>query len=263
LCKAKESVDDMLAFVKSVGCEAIELNGHPENHPGLWTKPVDFAAIRKKLDDAGIVATALGGYTDMAQPTDEGLAQQIDTLVDFCASARALGIPVVRAFSGDAREGYPIEVLYPRIVAGLKAATDKIAGWGVKIGMENHGHGLNTGEKMLGLIKDVGSPLLGMTLDTGNFCWAGNSVADAHRFFEMLAPYTFSVHVKDGRWLDRFRFVPVSWGLLDITIVMRALVKAGYQGGVLSEYEGKSPETEMGTAVSVAYLKGLRDALAR
>ena len=129
--------------------------------------------------------------------------------------------------------------------------------------MENHGHGLNTGEKMLGLIKDVGSPLLGMTLDTGNFCWAGNSIPDAQRYFEMLAPYTFSVHVKDGRFLDRFRFVPVSWGDLDITAAVRALVKAGYQGGVLSEYEGKTPETELGTAVSVAYLKGLRDALSK
>jgi hypothetical protein len=43
---------------------------------------------------------------------------------------------------------------------------------------------------------------------------------------------------------------------------VRAFIKANYQGALLSEYEGKDPETDLGTAVSVAYLKGLRNSLA-
>ena len=107
----------------------------------------------------------------------------------------------------------------------------------------------------------MGSPLLGMTVDTGNFCWAGHSIDEAHHYFEKLAPLTVSVHVKDGRFVDgEFEFVPAGRGDLDLVGFFKALSATGYQGPVVSEYEGKG-DYYQGTLESVAYLRGLRDAL--
>ncbi|MBN1400516.1 MAG: sugar phosphate isomerase/epimerase, partial [Anaerolineae bacterium] len=98
-----------------------------------------------------------------------------------------------------------------------------------------------------------------MTLDTGNFCWAGHSLDVAQRFFERLAPLTVNVHVKDGRFEDdRWVLYPAGRGDIDLPGLLRLLKSVGYTGPVLSEYEGRA-DFAASTVESVAYLRGLRD----
>jgi sugar phosphate isomerase/epimerase len=262
LAKSRATYQEMLDFMVAIGCEAIELNGHPSVHQGLWAGETDYTAIKAKLDASGLVATSLGGYCDFAQATDEAVAEQVTQLVEYCQRAHALGIPVVRAFSGDIKEGQSLDTLYPRIVAGFRAVVSEASDLGVKIGIENHGRLINDGDLIYSIIQDVGSPILGTTIDTGNYCWAGNSLDKTCRFFEKLAPATFGVHVKDGRFVDgEFQFVPAGQGDIDLLGLFRQLKAQGYEGGVTSEFEGKTIDLDMGTAMSVAYIKGLRDML--
>jgi len=159
----------------------------------------------------------LGRLFRLAQLTDEGLQAQAQQFIDYCRVARAMDIPVVRAFAGDVREGLTLDRLYPRMVAGFKEVMQCIAGWGLTVGIENHGHLINNGDYLWSLLQDVGSPSLGITLDTGNFCWAGHSIDTAQRFFEKLAPAIVNVHVKDGKFVDgEFVLLPAGRGDLDL-----------------------------------------------
>lgn len=256
-------LDEVLKTAVAAGCEAMELNGRASVHCNLWAQPIDYSGIKRRVAVSGVTPTSLGGYSNFAQPTDEGLAAQVEQLVGYCQVAREMGIPIVRAFSGDVLEGYSLDQLYPRIVAGFKAVVERIAGWGITLGIENHGHLMNHGDHLASLIHDVDSPLVCITLDTGNFCWAGHSIETAQRFFEKLAPLTVNVHVKDGRFIaGEWTLFPAGRGDLDIAGVLATLSACGYRGAILSEYEGKA-DFAMATTESVAYLRGVRDGLVK
>jgi len=107
------------------------------------------------------------------------------------------------------------------------------------------------------------TPPWGITLDTGNFCWAGHSIEAAHRFFEVLSPLTVNVHIKDGRFVDgAWVLLPAGRGDLDLAGLFTTLAAAKYDGPVLSEYEGRA-DFQASTTESVAYLRGLRDGMRR
>jgi sugar phosphate isomerase/epimerase len=250
---------DALSVGREAGCEAMELNGRATVHNNLWAEPINHVCIKAQIAASGIVPTSLGGYSSFAQPTDEGLQAEVESFLGYCRLARRMDIPIVRAFAGDVVEGYTLDELYPRLVAGFKAVTQQVEDWGLKIGIENHGRLINDGDRLADLIADVGSPILGMTLDTGNFCWAGHSLDVAQRFFERLAPLTVNVHVKDGRFENgRWVLYPAGRGDIDLPGLFRLLKSVGYRGPVLSEYEGEA-DFSASTVESVAYLRGLRD----
>ena len=255
-------LDQVLRLAVDAGCEVMELNGRASVHHDLWAPPIDYAKIKGRFSQAGVSPSSLGGYCSFAQLSDDALAQEVAQFAAYCEVARRMGIPVVRAFAGDVVEGHTLDELYPRLVAGFTAVTDQVADWGVTIGIENHGRLINEGDQLLRLVEDVGSPILGLTIDTGNFCWAGHSIETAERSFEELAPLAVNVHVKDGRFVDgEFELLPAGRGDLDLVGLFEILGDAGYDGPVLSEYEGKDDFVKC-TLESVAYLRGLRDALA-
>ena len=252
----KQSLEEMIATARMTGCETIELNGRATVHQNVWIER-EAQAVAAQIAAGGLQIGSLGGYCSLAQVTDEGLAEQVEQFVGYCATARDLGIPVVRAFAGDVVEGQTLDALYPRLVAGFKAIMARVAGWPIKVGIENHGRLINHGDGLASLIRDVGAPNLGLTLDTGNFCWAGHSIDAAHRFLERLVPLAVNVHVKDGRFVDgAFELLPAGRGDLDLAALLKRLAQCGYDGQVLSEYEGHDDFCSA-TLESVAYLRGL------
>jgi hydroxypyruvate isomerase len=251
----------VLEAAQSAGCEALELNGRATVHKDLWKQPIDLVAIKAQLEASGVKPTSLGGYSHFAQLDDAALEAQVELFVGYCALARDVGIPIVRAFAGDISEGVTLDQLYPRIVAGFKAVARCVGDWGITVAIENHGRLINHGDHLQALLHDVDSPAIKITLDTGNFCWAGHSVDAAERFFDVLAPLAASVHVKDGRFVDGvWTLLPAGRGDIDLPGLMKKLTVLGYQGAVLSEYEGKA-DFGVSTLESVAYLRGLRDGL--
>jgi sugar phosphate isomerase/epimerase len=251
-----EAIEKMVRF----GAECTELNGRPGCHPDItWESEADFGTAKRLLDEAGIVATSLGGYCDFAQTDDAALEAQIAGFVVYCQRAHKLGIPIVRAFAGDVKGGIALADVEARITEAFAEVVRRIGGLDVKVGVENHGRLANDGFFLRKLIEAVASPKLGMTIDTGNFHWAGHAPETAEAFIRLLAPYTVNVHVKDVAYRDgQPVFVPAGRGVIDLRRLFALLAGIGYEGPVVSEYEGQDPY-EQGTLESVAYLRGLRD----
>ena len=259
---AGRSLTEALDLMVEFGAEATELNGRPGVHPGLVWEHGDVAKVKAMLRERGITATSLGGYNDFAYLDDAGLEAQIKGFVGYCQRAADLEIPVVRAFGADTKPGHTLADFRERIFKGFEEVVRRTEGLGIVIGIENHGHMTADGDFMREIIDHVDSPRLGVTLDTGNFAWAGHDLATVQRFFDDLLPRIFSLHIKDGIYRDGgFGFVPAGRGVMPLPKLLAGLATTEFDAGVISEYEGNAPYVD-GTRESVAYLRGLRDALA-
>jgi len=251
-----QAIEKMVRF----GAECTELNGRPGCHPDItWESEADYETAKKLLADAGIVATSLGGYCDFSQTDDKALEEQVEGFVGYCQRAVKLGIPITRAFAGDVKEGHSLADFEWRIIEAFAEVMARIKDLDVKVGIENHGRLANDGLFLRKLIETVASPKLGMTIDTGNFYYAGHSPETVEKFFRLLAPYTLSVHIKDVAYRNgKPFFVPAGRGIVNLPRMYKLLEGNGYTGAIISEYEGEEPYDE-GTLESVAYLRGLRD----
>ncbi len=259
---AGKPLTEALPLMAALGAEATELNGRPGVHPDIPWGPGDTTKVKKMLREHGITATSLGGYCDFAQLDSAGLEAQIAQLVSYAQRAADVEIPVLRAFGGDTKEGHTLADFRESIFKGFEEALRRTEGLGIVIGIENHGRLTNDGDFMRELLNHIGSPRLGVMLDTGNFAWAGHSLANVQRFFDDLLPSIFSLHIKDGIWHadGDFEFVPAGRGKMPLPKLLAGLASRQFDGGVISEYEGNAPYVE-GTRESVAYLRGLRDGI--
>ncbi len=124
--------------------------------------------------------------------------------------------------------GYNDEDGYGWVVDGLSRCLEAAEKCGVILGLENHWGLGRTPEGVLRIVRQIDSPWLRVTMDTGNF------LEDPYDKLEMLAPYTVLVQAKTyyggGLWytLD-----------LDYDRIGRILDKYGYRGYVSLEFEGK------------------------
>ncbi len=256
-------MDEIAAF----GGECIEINGRPGLHAGLTLDDASAAQVRGWAAAAGLTISAVSGYCDFAQADPAARTAEVARLLVACRAAHALGVGVVRAFSGDLKPGLTLDAAWPWLVAGLREAARQAAPLGVTLAIENHGRLLNDGPALARLIGDAckaGAANVGVTLDTGNFAWAGHNLAQVRADFAAVLPHIVSLHVKDGVWRAAaggeaavFEFVPAGAGQLPVAEWLAVLADRGYRGAVCSEYEGGGDFRE-GTRASVAYLRAQR-----
>ncbi len=250
-------MEDIAAF----GGECIEINGRPGRHAGLTLDDASAGRVRGWAAAAGLQISALSGYCDFAQAGRQALEREVERLMVTCRAAHAIGVGIVRAFSGDARPGLTLDAGWPWLVAGLQEAARRAEPLGVTLAVENHGRLLNDGPALARLLADVGAANAGITLDTGNSAWAGHDLAQMRADFAAVLPHVVSLHVKDGLWrgapggspVPVFEFVPAGEGQLPLSEWLAVLAARGYQGAVCSEYEGAGDFLD-GTRRSIAYL---------
>ncbi len=249
-------MDDIAAF----GGQCIEINGRPGLHAGLILDDASAGQVRAWAAAAGLTISAVSGYCDFAQADRAAREREVERLMVACRAAHALGVGVVRSFSGDAKPGLTLDAAWPWLAAGLQEAARRAAPLGVTLAIENHGRLLNDGPALARLIGEIGAANVGVTLDTGNFAWAGHDLAQVRADFEAVLPHIASLHVKDGVWrvaaggtAAAFEFVPAGSGQLPVAEWLAALAARGYGGAVCSEYEGGGDFRE-GTRASIAYL---------
>jgi sugar phosphate isomerase/epimerase len=186
--------------------------------------------------------------------------------------AAQLNVPVVRidAIMQGERE-LPAEEREAIFARGVSYVLERTEGLPVDLGIENHGFQGNDPVFLDGLLARIGSPRLGLTMDTGNFYWAGHPLDEVYRILEHFAPVAKHTHVKNIRYPEELRNVrrelgyeygryvcPITEGDLDHGRVVGFLKDAGYDRDLCIEDESlgrfEAPQRRENIQASVRYL---------
>ena len=238
----KYPVQKVIEQAGRLGFEGVEiLHRQMDDETPAYVNSLKQLAFRH-----GLSLPMLSIHQDFVSPDAAERQEAVAHTKKCIALAARLGIPAIRLNSGRWNtiksfddlmkvkgdeppiQGYTDEDAFKWCVDCIKACLPDAEAAGVVLALENH-WGLSTKvENLLRIHKDVGSPWLGINLDTGN--WPG----DPYEGIERLAPHATIVQAKTyyggGVWytLD-----------LDYKRIANILKKAGFKGWVSLEMEGK------------------------
>jgi len=269
---------DCWSAAKSVGAEALEVTVddqlnlpllvHPERHYSLATDD----GIKQISDDLQTAGSKISAFC-VASRFDARPDFECDFGAKLARISQQLGVKAIRIDVVSYK--LKIDQFLDPAVAAMKKLIAATAGTEVRFGVENHGPSGNNPAFLTPLLDRVGSPRLGVTLDTGNFYWYGHPLSKVYELIETFAPRVVHTHCKnigypaDQREVQR----PIGWeyakyeapidkGDIDFARVVKILRAAGYSGDLCVENEAlrKLPEAERSTVLGreIAYLKRLR-----
>ena len=166
--------------------------------------------------------------TDLCRPPGETRDKQAAELRNWVDVANKLGASHIRVFGGAIPKTANEQEAANWVVEMLKPASEYAGSKGVILGLENHGGITEKASTIIGIVKRVDSPWVGINLDTGNFN------RDAIRQIEMCLPYAvnaqFKTHIRD----EAGKSVPADWAKL-----VTMFKNSGYRGYFALEYEDK------------------------
>ena len=256
---AKYPIEKVIDSAYDLGFDGVELlHRQFESEELPYLNKLRQQAFRKGLD-----LVMLSIHQDFVSPDKEERAKHVAHTKHCIELAAQLGIPAIRLNSGrwktiksfddlmkvkgdePALPGFAESDAIGWCVDSIKECIPTAEKHGVIMALENH-WGLTTKvDVLLRIHKMVGSPWLGINMDTGNY------PGDPYAGIEQLAPFANIIQAKTyhggGEWytLD-----------LDYKRIAKIVRSAGYTGYVSLEMEGKEDPQ---TAVAKSY-KTLRDA---
>jgi sugar phosphate isomerase/epimerase len=208
--------------------------------------------VRKTCSDLYLTIPIVSAGGHLTVTDDAKRAAEVRDIGKWIDVAAYLGAPCVRFFAGSGTE---MDAGGPALYAKVKAAVQEVAALGEKQGvvmaLENHGD--VSADQLLALFKDVGSPYLKFTLDTGNFPPSSRVGPGTYQSIERCAPHAAVVHAKffnvaaDGSDKD-----------FDWMKIHGILAKVGFRGFLSVEYEGDDTDEPAVMARIAKFLKKLR-----
>jgi len=176
---------------------------------------------------------------------------ELEWVISAVKTAGQLGMKAVRidAIMSTQNE-WSLEKRTSHFADCMKKVLDATSNLDVGLGIENHGPKGNEQEFLDSVLDSVGSPRLGLTLDTGNLYWFGRPLSKVYEVIEHFAPKVKHTHIKsinypaDQREIQR----PIGWeygkycsslreGDIDFGRVFQMLKNAGYEGDLCIENE--------------------------
>ena len=234
---------DYPALVKDeFGLSVIELNS-----PFFESTDADYVGeLKGRIDAAGarVANIAVDGQGDLAATDESERQQAVQNYAAWFDVALGMGSPCIRAFSGGPHEGeFREDVMQACIRSfGELAAAGKEKN--VRIIVENHGGVIaRDPDNLVRLMGSDDSGFLGMCPDFGNF-----PAEVRYEGLEKVAPWAQVLHAKMHEFDETGEETRVDVGrCLDI------FRRAGFDGDVLIEFEGKGDDHE-GVLKSIALL---------
>ena len=217
--------------------------------------------LKQKAADLGVGISGTGvrnNFTTSDQATRAGGVQHIKQWVEVAAR---LGAPVIRVFADTqmrsqtwetVAKGLTHDQVQDYIAAALQECSTQAQKFKVRIGVQNHGDFLKTGEQLLALIKAVGSEWCGPIVDTGYF-----KSADPYADMALVAPHAVNWQIKQSPFGEESD-VPT-----DLIKLLRIIRKSGYHGYLpIETLSPKGKEYDPYTVIP-AFKKQLCDAIAQ
>ena len=254
----EHSLSEFLQAIKDIGYGYTEIGCRDVWAEGTDNPEEQAEQLRKEMDEIGIQCSALSAGNDFVLLEEEQIKEQIDRMERICGLARILGTNILRTEGGQPKEAVPEEKWHDAMAGCLKRMADFVEKEDYYLAVDNHGHVTNDGDLQVKLFEAVGSKHIGANLDTMNYRWKGHDLDTVYRFWEMVAPYTFHTHFKDGVGSQKeYRGTELGSGELDLTKAVAALKKANYDGVWTVEYEKKDGDRVEGATKSLEHLKSI------
>jgi sugar phosphate isomerase/epimerase len=241
--RGRDEIQETLAYAPCAGYTYMGLAGPLTWEPGLiqWLDRDRFAAA---LRAAGL---GLSEIWSPPIPTDsEASARRGAENLGFLAQACVdLGCPRLVQTGGPRVAGG-----LKQTILGLRLLAECIAGTEVRICLESHlGSQIRDLSDYDEILAGVGSPQVGITVDTGHLHAAG---ADMFALIRRYPDRVWNVHLKDHVGAQS---VPIGTGEIDLRGLVRALREIDYEGFFAVELEVTDPEN------AVEYIKHAFDYL--
>jgi sugar phosphate isomerase/epimerase len=253
----KYPIEKVLEHARDLGLQGVEvLHQQMESEDPAYCNRIKRLAFSYGLD-----LISLSIHQNFVSP-DPGIRQNHIDHTNRCIElAFQMGIPCIRLNSGrwatvqsfddlmalngeePALPGYTEDDAFNWCIDSVRKCLPKAEQCGVTLALENHWGLTRKPEGVLRITNTVNSPWLSVLMDTGNF------LDSPYEELEKLAPHAAYVHAKTyyggGEWytLD-----------LDYRRIAGILEKAGFQGYVSLEFEGKEDPTT-GVPKSVEMLR--------
>ena len=235
-------------------------------------------AIRRRCDDKGlkIVGYCAGANFLIANKRDR--QRMIEATKHEVDIAAALGAPSMRH---DVAHGFDPDWKGPRtdaaalrvLVPAIREVADHAQSVGVKTSLENHGFYMQSSARVGKLVKAVGHPNFGLTIDIGNFLCVAERPETA---VPKLTQHVIMAHIKDFHVKPKRQAPDVGWimtptsiairgaivghGDIDLGRCLKALKRSGYSGWLSLEFEGLE-EPRRGVELGLKYAKNLLKSL--
>jgi 3-oxoisoapionate decarboxylase len=234
------TMEDFLAYAKYLDVDGVSLEScfFPSFDKG-W-----FADLNGQLNDYGFDRVYAWGHPDGLEAGKNRAA--LDDLISQIPNARMIGADVMRIVASSLMfrfepHGPQIDILVDWLKEAVKVAEDN----GVKLAVENHID--YTADECVEMLERVGSPSLGLNLDTGNFLRLLDDPVEGTR---KLAKFVLATHIKDlkpVKGLDArewyfFSSAPVGDGLVNNQKIAQFLYEVGYSGFLAVETDSLHPD---------------------
>ena len=243
---------DCVAKAKELGFDAIEfidLDGKT-----LEEQKENAKKLKEEADRLGMEINAYTIAANLYQDTREKMDAEVERLKGQLEVAAILGAGVLRhdvchslGKTGNARS---FDLMLPTIAENARRVSEYAVTLGIKTCSENHGMIAQDSDRVERLFNAVNHDNFGLLVDMGNFlCVDENPVTAVSR----VAPYAIHAHAKDmlvrERPFDGYRMITRGGNYLMCTAVgegdvpieqcLRILKKAGYEGYLSIEFEGR------------------------
>ena len=191
-------------------------------------KPSFIGEVKQRAADLGLGISGTGVRNNFTTADKAVRDQGVAHIKQWVEVAAQLGAPVVRVFADTqmraqnwqgVSNGASRADVQNYIAAALRECADCGKKFGVRIGVQNHGDFLQTGEELMTLVKAVGSEWCGPIVDTGYF-----KSPDPYVDIALVAPHALNWQVKQSP-LGEDSEVPT-----DLNKLLRIIRKSGYTG---------------------------------
>ena len=131
------------------------------------TRPAYLDRLRRAAVDRGLAIIGIGIHNDFGRRDECLRASEVVKVKQWVEVAERLGAPMVRVFAGWP-EGTAAE-RWDDMIANLREAAAFAQAAGVRLGLENEAGFTPSVAEHVRILEEVGSPALGLLLDTGNY----------------------------------------------------------------------------------------------
>jgi len=237
IAEGRLSIEQWIDFAASLGLDGLDFGQ-------AWfrdRRPATIAALRRRMEDAGLRPCLLRCAPDFTHPDPRARAAALDEMRHMVDLARALGGAMIRVVAGQAHPGVGRAEGVAWVCDAVRALLPHAGSAGVTLAYENHTKASvwqyrDFSEEwpiFLEIVRATEATALRVNFDTGNPLVHDQ---DPLPLLEQVAHRLACVDANDSRTRGKFEFCVVGQGLVPFAAIFGFLKRTvGYDGWISVE----------------------------